>query len=155
MRSRLIQGAVTSPDGKRLAFYALTHLYVMDLPSGTPHRLTNASEREFQPAWSPDGQWLTYVTWTREQGAIWKMRADGMGTPQPLTSAPAFYSQPAWAPDGFRIVALRSSTHQAETQADEWGHAMNVAGPGTDSFEWRRSRHDHFGRRNERSSFGR
>jgi Tol biopolymer transport system component/imidazolonepropionase-like amidohydrolase len=127
VHSRLIQGATASPDGRSLAFSALTHIYLMNLPSGKPHRLTRGDEREFQPAWSPDGQWLTYVTWTREQGSLWKMRTDGTGAPQRLTSAPAFYAQPVWTPDGSRIVALRSSTHQAETQADEWGHAMNVA----------------------------
>ncbi len=127
VRSRLIQGAVASPDGKRLAFSALTHLYLMDLAGGKPQRVTQGKEREYQPAWSPDGQWLCYVTWTREQGALWKIRADGTGQPQRLTTAPAFYSQPVWSPDGARIVALRSSVYQAETQADEWGHAMNVA----------------------------
>ena len=34
-----------SPDGKRLAFTALDRLYVMDYPSGTPRRVTNAGSR--------------------------------------------------------------------------------------------------------------
>ncbi len=55
VRARLIQAPSPSPDGKRLAFSALTRLYVMDLPGGTPRLLSAGDAREFQPAWSPDG----------------------------------------------------------------------------------------------------
>ena len=127
VRARLIQGAAASPEGKHLAFSALRHLYVMDLePESKPRRVINANEGEFQPAWSPDGAWLAYVTWENEQGAIWKVRADGTDA-QRLTPNPARYSQPAWSPDGSRIVALRTSDYQAETQFDQWGHDMDIA----------------------------
>lgn len=111
VQARIIQSPVQSPDGRRLAFSALTHLYVMDLPGGTPRRVTAGDAREFQPAWSPDGQWLAYVTWTVEGGHIWKVRADGSAPPVQLTRTAAFYSDPAWSPDGRRIVALRASRY--------------------------------------------
>ena len=46
-----------SPDGRRLAFQAAGRIWVMDLPSGTPRRLTEAAfaPLEMSPAWSPDG----------------------------------------------------------------------------------------------------
>src|SRR6266849_8886425 len=56
VKVRLIQDPEESPDGKRLAFSAMTHLYAMDLPNGKPQRLTSGNAREFQPAWSPDGK---------------------------------------------------------------------------------------------------
>jgi len=66
---------------------------------------------EFEPVWSPDGQWIAYVSWSNEAGGrIWKMRANGRGMPQQLTEHPAYYHSPAFSPDGKQIVALRAST---------------------------------------------
>ncbi|MGB8324335.1 MAG: hypothetical protein WCE52_15355, partial [Candidatus Acidiferrum sp.] len=117
---RLIQQPVQSPDGKRLVFSALTHLYLMDLPAGTPHRLNKDSAREFTPAWSSDGQWIAYVTWTIDGGQIWKTRADGSGTPLQLTRVPAYYRDLNFSPDSQRIVALRAPRQTHVEQFDEW-----------------------------------
>ncbi|MGI8744163.1 MAG: amidohydrolase family protein [Bryobacteraceae bacterium] len=116
VKARLIQAASQSPDGKRLAFSALTHLYAMDLPGGKPGRMTTGEDREFQPAWSPDGESLAYVTWGPKGGQIWKVRANGQFKPMQLTRIPGYYQDPAWSPDGTRIVALRAST-QARMEA--------------------------------------
>ncbi|MDA2924614.1 amidohydrolase family protein [Acidobacteria bacterium AH-259-L09] len=127
VRARLIQEPSQSPDGKRLSFSALTHLYTMDLPNGTPVRVTAGDSREFHPAWSPDGQWLAYVTWSTEGGHIWKVRADGQGSPQQLTRLSGFYRNPAWSQDGLRIVALRAPRQGRVERASEW-YAATVPG---------------------------
>ncbi len=111
VRVRLIQDPVASPDNGRLAFSALTHLYVMEIPGGAPRRVTRGDAREFQPAWSPDGRWLAYVTWSPRGGHVYKVRAGG-GEPVRLSAASAFYSDPAWSPDGERIVVLRAPAHE-------------------------------------------
>ncbi|MFN2564080.1 MAG: amidohydrolase family protein [Gemmatimonadaceae bacterium] len=105
---RQIRDAVPSPDGRRLALVATDRLYVMDFPGGTPRRLTALDANEAQPAWSPDGQWIAFVTWSRDGGQLYKIRAAG-GQPVALTAAAAVYVQPAWSLDGTRVVALRSS----------------------------------------------
>lgn len=121
VRARLIQSPEQSPDGSKLVFSALTHLYLMDLPAtcnspcqGTPHRLTSGDAREYEPVWSPDGKWIAYVTWNNGIGGIWRIAASG-GTPEKLTKADhEFYSDPVWSPDGARIVALRSPAQERE-----------------------------------------
>ena len=104
-----IRDAVPSPDGSRLAFTSLDRLYVMDYPDGTPRRLTDADYVEAMPTWSPDGEWVAYVTWSEEGGNLMKVRADGGQEAQMLSSQMATYWQPAWSPDGSRIVVLRGT----------------------------------------------
>ena len=103
-----IRDAVPSPDGKRVAFTALDRLYVADLPSGVPHRVTTQETGEYGPTWSPDGLSLAYVAWNDSIGHIMKVSAAG-GAPVRLTRVSAYYQQVAWAPDGKRIVAIRAS----------------------------------------------
>src|SRR5262249_37748544 len=110
VKARLIQTPAQSPDGKKLAFSALTHLYTLDLPGGKPERLVKGDGTQFQPAWSPDGKWITYVSWTAEGGQLWKIRAEG-GTPQQLSKSLALYSDPTFSPDGDRIVFLRGNAY--------------------------------------------
>ncbi|HCA57642.1 MAG TPA: hypothetical protein DEP46_06595, partial [Blastocatellia bacterium] len=105
VEARLIRYPALSPDGKRVAFTAFSKLYVMDLPSGSPRRVTTATDGEFMPAWSPDGRSLAYVTWSRQGGQIMSVSPDG-GTPRQLTNKAAFYSYPAYSPDGSKIVFI-------------------------------------------------
>ncbi len=104
---RQIRDADPSPDGRRLAFVALDRLYVMDYPGGQPRRVTAANTIEAHPDWSPDGQWIAYVTWTPQGGHLMKVRADGRGAPLQLTRVPATYQQPTWSPKGDRIALVR------------------------------------------------
>jgi len=108
VRVRVIDNPTQSSDGGRLAFSALGNLYVMETGGGAPRPVTPAGTLGYQPAWSPDGEWLAYVTWSNEGGHIWKVRTDGEGVPQQLTQIPSFYRDPVWSPDGLRIVALRA-----------------------------------------------
>ena len=38
---------------------------------------------EAMPAWSPDGQLITYVTWTNRGGSLNKVRTAGTAKPEP------------------------------------------------------------------------
>jgi serine/threonine protein kinase/Tol biopolymer transport system component len=54
-----------------------------------------------QVDFSPDGQWVTYVT--IPEGTLWRSRVDGSERLQ-LTNAPMFAILPHWSPDGKQIV---------------------------------------------------
>jgi imidazolonepropionase-like amidohydrolase/Tol biopolymer transport system component len=121
VEARLIQGAVESPDGGRIAFSALGHLYTVKRGTDEkPKRVTSGEDGEFEPAWSPDGKTLAYVSWSpKNGGAVWKVAADG-GDPAKLTRFTAYYEQPAWASDGSVILAMRAPRDLALEQRDQW-----------------------------------
>ncbi len=103
VKARLIRYPTMSPDGKRFAFSAFNKIYVMDLPSGVPQRLTNLTVGEFMPTWSPDGRHIAFTTWSRDGGHIYRVAADG-GQPEQLTRRAAFYVYPVYSPDNTKIV---------------------------------------------------
>lgn len=107
-----IRGTRPSPDGKRLAFTALDRVWVMELPGGTPRRLTNGDMGEFDPAWSPDGQYLAFVGWSDSTGGhVYRSRiADAsFGAMERLTTEPAFFQRLVYSPDGTRLVTIRGA----------------------------------------------
>jgi Tol biopolymer transport system component len=106
--ARQIRDGVPSPDGSRYAFTVLNDLYVMDLPNGTPRKLTELDKVEAFPTWSPDGNWIAFATWNPEEGGhIYRKRADGRRSAQRLTREPGIYQQLAWSKTQDRIVAVR------------------------------------------------
>jgi Tol biopolymer transport system component len=107
VRAQQIRYARLSPDGKRLAFTALEHVYVMDYPKGTPRRVSSLEAAEHHPTWSRDGKHLAFVTWSDEEGGHVYRVAPGGGTPERLTRVASFYSDPVYSPDSQRIVVVR------------------------------------------------
>lgn len=88
-------------------------------------RLTTSTDVEHAPVWSPDGQYIAYVTWSDETGGdIYRLRADGSGTPQKLTPIPAFFDKITYSRDGSRIIAVRGSKmHRMRTLEDFGNHS--------------------------------
>jgi Tol biopolymer transport system component/imidazolonepropionase-like amidohydrolase len=102
--AKMIRQAATRPDGKQIAFHAAGYIYLKDLPSSNPKRLTNGKEHEYEPAYSPDGKHMLYATWSdAEMGAI-KSRDLVAGTTRTLTTQKGYYHAPRWSPDGKLVV---------------------------------------------------
>lgn len=111
--AKAIRNAITSPDGKMLAFGAAGYLWTKSLPDGEPVRLTNGTDFEFEPTFSPDGRMLSYVSWSdKEMGAvnIVNLRSrDRFKKPTKLTSDKGIFREPSFSPDGNTIVYRRES----------------------------------------------
>ncbi|AXY74756.1 hypothetical protein D3H65_12520 [Paraflavitalea soli] len=102
--AKYIRYAHASPDGKRLVFAALSRIYIMDLPNGTPRLLVDQPVNQFQPAWSPDGHWVAYTSWSDKTfGQVWKAGMNG-APPIQITKEPGVYHNPTWSNDGKDIV---------------------------------------------------
>jgi len=105
-----IRDPQVSPSGQQVVFTALNRLYVMDLPAGTPRRLTNFAYTEAMPTWSPDGKQIAFVTWNDQDGGhLYKVNAAGGTAPVRLTEQAGVYSEPAWSLKNDRIVFMKGS----------------------------------------------
>ena len=77
-------------------------IWTLDLAragAGTP--LTFEPDREFDPAWSPDGSYLAFVI-VKANGTsgLYRRPANGTGQNELLDDSAAVFKSPAWSPDG-------------------------------------------------------
>jgi len=107
---KMLRWPSVSPSGKQVVYQALGYLWVRDLPSGTPRRLTKQNDHfEFYPAWSRDGKWIVYTTWNDQTFGTIRVAAALGGEGRVVTQKPGHYIEPAFSPDGGRIVYRATS----------------------------------------------
>ena len=103
-----LQSVSESPNGRALTFSAVGRVWTASRDGdsiGAPKRLTRGSAHEYFPTYSPDGQWIAYVTWSDSAGgALWKARADATLAPVQLTNDGGWVTSPMWTPEGDRLV---------------------------------------------------
>lgn len=124
LQVRQLSGLEFAPDGQRLAFQvrepvkgtaAGTHVWVLDARSNELRQWTSSPKSDSRPHWSPDGQYLAFVS-DRDAGPqIYLMRLDG-GEAQKLTEAKNAVQDFAWSPDSKQIAFLAG---EPKTEADE------------------------------------
>jgi len=102
-----------SPDGKLVAFSATEYfleegksnsdIYLMKADGTDLRQLTNNEAADYHPRWSPDGEWLMFVS-TRENGSqVWKLPIRG-GEGVQVTDFSMGVSDPRWLPDGKHVI---------------------------------------------------
>ena len=112
LHARLIRWPVISPDGESMAFVALGKLYWMELPDGTPQRVTDLGDLEYAPAFSPDGRRLAFTTWSDEGGGTLRevaWRRNGPGGLRTIYASGSQLVNPAWSADGDRLLVVAGS----------------------------------------------
>ncbi len=107
-----LRGPTVSPDGTRIAFAALGDLYVLTLGNPRPEALTHDAFVEADPAWSPDGKFLAYVSDRSGVTNLW-LRDLASGEDRPLTRLPDEVYFPAFSPDGKRLAFYTSDPRNA------------------------------------------
>ena len=107
-------GLSWSPDGKSLVFMSNGgngnyDLYLLpEFGKTTPVRLTEHSEKDSHPDWSPVANELVFVSGRTGKADIYLMRLDTRETTK-LTTGEKSYFYPQWSPDGRQIAMTYGS----------------------------------------------
>jgi Tol biopolymer transport system component/imidazolonepropionase-like amidohydrolase len=119
VKARILRWPTQSPDDKRIVFDAFGRIWLQEIAggkaSGSPRRLTpddpSLPMREYAPAFSADGKWVAYVSWSDQEGGhVWKAPVDSTaGKPQKLTRQPGHYANPTWSPKNDRLLIIQGS----------------------------------------------
>lgn len=116
---KVLRHAITSPDGKNLVFNALGYLWKVELPNGKPQRLTNANDFESEPAFSPDGKKLAYVTWNDTTlGELRMMDWPSLKNSRKVITEKGIFRTPKFDPAGNLLV------YQKEEGNDQQGFSF-------------------------------
>ncbi len=102
-----------SPDGRHIVFpvtrydieenQSFTNLYLASMDGSTLHQFTS-QDSDRQPAWSPDGDRIAFVSGRDGAPAqLYLIPTDG-GEAHKLTDMPVSVSAPKWFPDGRHIA---------------------------------------------------
>src|ERR1700694_551757 len=106
-------GPAVSPDRKHIAYRrqalgaAQSDIIVANADGSNPVRITHSGRHDTQPAWSPDGREIAYISAPAATAGDYMMRvvpASAGGESKTLVSGVATLNGPAWSPDGTTIM---------------------------------------------------
>ncbi|MBY8823150.1 amidohydrolase family protein [Sphingomonas colocasiae] len=102
--------AAVSPDGRQVVFETLGKLWVKDMATGQPRRLTRSEpgERELWPSWSRDGKAIVFVAWTDAGLGQIRTVAPAGGAVKTVVAQGGHYARPRFSPSG-RTIAFEKN----------------------------------------------
>ncbi|MGH8064444.1 MAG: S9 family peptidase [Candidatus Entotheonellia bacterium] len=129
---RVITTLKYKSNGEGFIYDRRPHLFVVAADGGEPRQLTDGDFADADPAWSPDGMHLAFVSSRHEDrdydnaSDIWLIPSHG-GEPRRLTDTAGPVSSPAFSPDG-RIIAYLGHRYRHESGRNKRVFTMPVAG---------------------------
>jgi tricorn protease len=130
--SNRVSALSLSPTGKRAAVEARGEIFTIPAEKGDARNLTSSSSSaERDPAWSPDGKFVSYFSDKSGEYKLIIESQDGITPPREITlPEPSHYYTPSWSPNGkwiaFHDTHLRLWTVDVATgkatvcDGDQW-----------------------------------
>lgn len=137
---KAVGSPAVSPDGSRVLYTvrqwekaseresdrreSRTRIWMVPAAGGAARQMTFGERGDSQPEWSPDGQFISFVS-ARGAGTgddapkaqLYVLRADG-GEAQKLSSAPEAVMAYRWSPDSKRIAFIANDPRSSEEAAN-------------------------------------
>ncbi|MBE0637611.1 MAG: PD40 domain-containing protein [Bacteroidales bacterium] len=103
---KTIRSASLSYDGNRIAFGSRGEIFSVPVKSGVIRNLTNTNiEHDRNLSWSPDGNWIAYISDKTGEDEIFVIKPDGTEKPVQLTTnADTYKFSLRWSPDSKKIA---------------------------------------------------
>ena len=104
---KTIESIDLSPTGVRAVLEARGDIFTIPSDKGDIRDLTNTpAVEERDPAWSPNGKWIAYLSDRTGEYGLELRDQNGMGEPRriDLGQPPSFFYSPQWSPDSKRIA---------------------------------------------------
>jgi imidazolonepropionase-like amidohydrolase/Tol biopolymer transport system component len=118
-----------SPDGRTVLFDVLGDIYSMPITGtggGLATRIRGSAAFEMQPRFSPDGQWVAFISDAGGGTNVWVMRPDGSDARQVTRETQRLVNNPAWSPDGRSIYVRKHFIQQRSLGAGEiWAYHIS------------------------------
>ena len=121
-----------APDGRQVAFTIRetnwdenayeTEIWVGDAATGQSRQVTNARKSSMQPAWSPDGAWLAFVSDRDGKRQLYRIALAG-GEAERLTATEDGVNAFAWSPSGKQVAfTIQEPVSEAVKEREKrWG----------------------------------
>jgi dipeptidyl aminopeptidase/acylaminoacyl peptidase len=121
-----------SPDGRQVAFTIRetnwdenayeTEIWIGDAATGQSRQVSNARKSSMQPAWSPDGAWLAFVSDRDGKRQLYRIALRG-GEAERLTSTEDGVNAFEWSPSGKQLAfTMQDPVSEAMKEREKrWG----------------------------------
>ena len=137
--SEFIASGSISSTGKRAVVEARGDIWTVPAKNGAPRQITDTSgSAERNPAWSPDGRWISYFSDESGDYELYITQSDGKGETRKLTdTGHNYFFGTAWSPDSKKILVTDKagaitlidveSGESKQIDRDEWANQPGVS----------------------------
>ena len=123
-----------SPSNRRAAISVHGEIFSIATDRGDIQRVTQSYSREIDPAWSPDGKWIAFVSDKSGRDEVWMAHEDGTGLKK-VSDGDGEKQAIQWAPDSKALIyaasdhkLYRYDLDMAKSTVIASGEAGNIQG---------------------------